>query len=69
MADEMKWTPDAESALKKIPFFFRKKARNATEEYARQHGQSTMTMDLFREAMQTVAPGGPGGPPGPPSSG
>jgi light-independent protochlorophyllide reductase subunit B len=44
------WTPDAESELRKIPFFVRGKARRNTERYALDRGVSTITVETLYDA-------------------
>jgi light-independent protochlorophyllide reductase subunit B len=44
------WTPDAESELKKIPFFVRSKARRNTEAYAGQRGLTRITVETLYDA-------------------
>ena len=39
----MQWTADAETALKKVPFFVRKRVRTRVESEARQEGKTTVT--------------------------
>ncbi len=40
----MDWTPDAEDAIKKVPFFVRKKVRARVEEEARKGGKIKVTL-------------------------
>lgn len=40
----MKWTPEADDAIKKVPFFARKKVRARVEEEARKAGRPTITL-------------------------
>ena len=40
----MEWTPDAEEAMKKVPFFVRKKVRARVEDEARKHGKERVTL-------------------------
>jgi dissimilatory sulfite reductase (desulfoviridin) alpha/beta subunit len=40
----MKWTTEAESAIKKVPFFVRKKVRTRVEKATADAGRSTVTM-------------------------
>lgn len=47
---EVAWTTDAESELKKIPFFVRGKARRNTERFARDSGVATITIETLYEA-------------------
>ena len=44
------WGADAESELKKIPFFVRGKARRNTETYARERGVPLITVDTLYDA-------------------
>jgi light-independent protochlorophyllide reductase subunit B len=48
--DAPQWTHDAESELKKIPFFVRGKARRNTEKYARERGLSQITVEALYDA-------------------
>lgn len=43
MAD-MQWNPDAEKAIKKVPFFVRKKVRARVEEEARKSGKAQVSL-------------------------
>jgi len=52
--DEMKWTDDAETMLKKVPFFVRKKVRKNTENFARGIGESVITVEVFRKAKESL---------------
>jgi light-independent protochlorophyllide reductase subunit B len=49
-ADGVRWAPDAEKELGKIPFFVRGKARRNTERYAAEHGVSVITVESLYEA-------------------
>ena len=40
----MKWTSEAEDALKKVPFFVRKKVRARVQEEALQNGKRRVTL-------------------------
>jgi dissimilatory sulfite reductase (desulfoviridin) alpha/beta subunit len=40
----MKWTPEAEDAIQKVPFFVRKRVRARVVEEARQAGKSSVTL-------------------------
>jgi light-independent protochlorophyllide reductase subunit B len=53
--DSPLWTQDAEQALKKIPFFVRKKARANTERFARDRNLSSITLDVLYEAKAHYA--------------
>jgi light-independent protochlorophyllide reductase subunit B len=44
------WAAEAESELKKIPFFVRGKARRNTETFARERGLSTITIETLYDA-------------------
>lgn len=46
----LSWTPDGEKELRKIPFFVRGKARRNTEAYAREHGVSSITVEVLYDA-------------------
>jgi len=47
---ELCWEPMAEKELRKIPFFVRGKARRNTEQYASDHGLSSISVDTLYEA-------------------
>jgi len=40
----MKWSPEADDALKKVPFFVRKKVRARVEKEAREAGRQVVTL-------------------------
>jgi light-independent protochlorophyllide reductase subunit B len=44
------WAAEAESELKKIPFFVRGKARRNTESFARERGLATITLETLYDA-------------------
>jgi light-independent protochlorophyllide reductase subunit B len=44
------WSPDAETELKKVPFFVRGKARRNTENYARLQGVMTISVETLYDA-------------------
>ncbi len=46
----LSWTSDAESELKKIPFFVRGKARRNTERFAAEHGIQTVSLETLYDA-------------------
>ncbi len=48
--EHIRWTPDAEKELGKIPFFVRKKARKNTETFAAMQGIAAITKDTLYEA-------------------
>jgi light-independent protochlorophyllide reductase subunit B len=45
-----RWTVEAESELKKIPFFVRAKARRNTEVYAQEHDLERITLEVLYDA-------------------
>ncbi|MBK5936444.1 ferredoxin:protochlorophyllide reductase (ATP-dependent) subunit B [Halorhodospira sp. 9621] len=47
---EIRWTPEAEAELKKIPFFVRGKARRNTERFAADRGIATITVETIYDA-------------------
>ncbi|MFP4146217.1 MAG: ferredoxin:protochlorophyllide reductase (ATP-dependent) subunit B [Halorhodospira sp.] len=47
---EVRWTPEAEAELKKIPFFVRGKARRNTERFAADRGIATITVETIYDA-------------------
>ncbi|WP_416900203.1 MAG: ferredoxin:protochlorophyllide reductase (ATP-dependent) subunit B [Minwuia sp.] len=49
-SDELNWAGEAESELKKVPFFVRGKARRNTEAYARERGIATITIETLYDA-------------------
>ena len=51
---EMKWSDEAETMLKKVPFFVRKKVRKNTETFARESGASMISIDVFRQAKESL---------------
>jgi light-independent protochlorophyllide reductase subunit B len=46
----IRWLPDAEKELKKIPFFVRGKARRNTEAYASERGIADISVETLYEA-------------------
>jgi len=48
----MKWTLEAEAAVKKIPFFVRKKVRKRIEEEARANGCSEVTLEQVKATQR-----------------
>jgi light-independent protochlorophyllide reductase subunit B len=52
---ELVWSDEAEQALKKIPFFVRKKARLNTEAFARERSLSPISLDVLYEAKAHYA--------------
>ena len=47
----MKWSPEAEDAVKKVPFFVRKKVRTRVEEQARSSGHRVVTLADVKTAQ------------------
>ncbi|BAU57294.2 ferredoxin:protochlorophyllide reductase (ATP-dependent) subunit B [Halorhodospira halochloris] len=47
---QIRWTPEAESELRKIPFFVRGKARRNTEHFAAERGIATITVETIYDA-------------------
>ena len=45
-----RWEVDAQTELKKVPFFVRGKARRNTELYARERGLETITVETLYDA-------------------
>ena len=54
-ADALRWLPDAERELGKIPFFVRGKARRNTEKYAVERGVAAISIGTFYEAKAHYA--------------
>ena len=50
ISDPLEWAKEAERELKKIPFFVRGKARRNTEQYARDRGLATITLEILYDA-------------------
>lgn len=48
----MKWTPDAEKALARVPFFVRKRVRKRVEEEAERHGSPQVHLDHVRACQK-----------------
>jgi light-independent protochlorophyllide reductase subunit B len=51
---QLTWAADAESMLKKIPFFVRGKARTNIEKYAREHSITLITADVLLTAKESI---------------
>jgi dissimilatory sulfite reductase (desulfoviridin) alpha/beta subunit len=47
----MKWTPDAEAAIKKVPFFVRKKVRSRIENEAEAAGKNNVSLSDVKAAQ------------------
>ena len=54
-ANDSQWHPEAETELKKIPFFVRGKARRNTELFASERGIATITRETLYEAKAHYA--------------
>ncbi len=50
----MPWTDDAETMLRKVPFFVRKKVRKNTENFARENGETTISAEVFKKAKEAL---------------
>jgi anaerobic sulfite reductase subunit C len=48
----MKWTEDAENAIKKVPFFVRKKVRARVEKDATELGRNRITLDIVQSSRK-----------------
>lgn len=48
----MKWSPEAEQAIQKVPFFVRKRVRKRVEEQASREGASQVTMEHVRTCQR-----------------
>lgn len=53
----MKWTPEAENAVKKVPFFVRKRVRARVEDEARQAGKSSVTLNDVKATQKRYLTG------------
>ncbi|WP_076793036.1 ferredoxin:protochlorophyllide reductase (ATP-dependent) subunit B [Chlorobium sp. KB01] len=51
---DMIWSDDAETMLKKVPFFVRKKVRKNTETFARENGATEVSVEVFRQAKESL---------------
>ncbi|MCF8112886.1 MAG: 4Fe-4S binding protein [Desulfotignum sp.] len=55
----MKWSPEAETAINKVPFFIRKKVKNKVEAYVENIGRSmVLSADVAALKQQFLAKGG-----------
>ena len=50
LTEDLEWTPEAETKLKKIPFFVRTQARQRIEELARNAQLDLITADIVEQA-------------------
>jgi uroporphyrinogen-III synthase len=48
--ETVEWTAEAEAKLKEIPFFVRPAARSKIEQFAREAGQTTITVEVYDRA-------------------
>jgi anaerobic sulfite reductase subunit C len=53
----MKWTAEAEAAIKKVPFFVRKRVRARVEEQARKDGAALVTLSEVKTTQQRYLSG------------
>jgi anaerobic sulfite reductase subunit C len=54
---EMKWSAEAEAAIKKVPFFVRKRVRARVEEQARKDGAAVVTLAEVKTTQQRYLSG------------
>ncbi|HMP41064.1 MAG TPA: ferredoxin:protochlorophyllide reductase (ATP-dependent) subunit B, partial [Roseiflexaceae bacterium] len=47
------WATEAQAMLKKVPFFVRGRVQKNVEQYAREHGHATVTVDVLQAARET----------------
>jgi hypothetical protein len=50
----MEWSPEAEAAIKKVPFFVRKRVRSRVEQDAKQAGKTVVKHVLARRGVPIV---------------
>lgn len=50
LTDVLKWTPDAETKLRNVPFFVRAQARQRIEQLARKVASEVVTVELVEQA-------------------
>jgi light-independent protochlorophyllide reductase subunit B len=48
------WSPDAETMLKKVPFFVRGRVKNNVEKYARERGINTISAEVLLDAKEAI---------------
>ena len=53
----MEWTPEAENAVKKVPFFVRKRVKARVEDEARQEGKATITLSEVQATQKRFLSG------------
>ena len=52
MGEQIKWTAEAETKLKDIPFFVRPFARKKIEIYAQENSISLITLEIYEQVKQ-----------------
>ncbi|MEL6158395.1 MAG: protochlorophyllide oxidoreductase [Cyanobacteria bacterium J06627_32] len=52
MSNTVRWTAEAESLLKEIPFFVRPAARKKIEKFARERDLPEITEAIYKEAKE-----------------
>ncbi|MBO1058622.1 MAG: protochlorophyllide oxidoreductase [Dolichospermum sp. JUN01] len=52
MSEQIKWTAEAETKLKDIPFFVRPFARKKIETYAQENSISLITLEIYEQVKQ-----------------
>ncbi|MBS9382799.1 MAG: PCP reductase family protein [Dolichospermum sp. BR01] len=52
MSEQIKWTAEAETKLKDIPFFVRPFARKKIEIYAQENSISLITLEIYEQVKQ-----------------
>lgn len=50
LTDVLKWTPEAETKLRNVPFFARAQARQQIEKLARKVASEVVTVELVEQA-------------------
>lgn len=50
LTDVLKWTPEAETKLRKVPFFVRTQARQRIEQLARKLAYEVVTVEVVEQA-------------------
>ena len=53
----MEWTPEAEAAIKKVPFFVRKRVRTRVEKEAGEAGKTQVTLTEVRQTQKRYLSG------------
>jgi hypothetical protein len=52
MSEPIKWTAEAETKLKEIPFFVRPFARKKIEAYAQDNSISLITLEIYEQVKK-----------------